>query len=104
MLPALACDGNRLAYVSFENQRSQVCVQDLSSGKRELITSFTGIIGAPALAPNGRELALTLSKDGNPEIYVLELPGKRLRRITDNLAIDTEPVWSPAGQTNYFLF
>src|SRR3569623_1688442 len=58
--------------------------------------------GAPAWAPNGRELALTLSKDGNPEIYVLELPGKRLRRITDNLAIDTEPVWSPDGQTIYF--
>src|SRR3569832_192447 len=100
--PAGASDGNRLAYVSFENKRSQVWVQDLTSGKRDLITSFPGINGAPAWAPNGRELAVALSKDGNPDIYVLNLASKQLRRVTDNLAIDTEPVWSPDGQTIYF--
>ena len=102
MSPAWASDGNRLAYVSFENKRSQVWVQDLTSGKRDLITSFPGINGAPAWAPNGRELAVALSKDGNPDIYVLNLASKQLRRVTDNLAIDTEPVWSPDGQTIYF--
>lgn len=102
MSPAWASDGNRLAYVSFENKRSQIWVQDLSSGKRDLISSFPGINSAPAWAPNGRELAIALSKDGNPDIYVLDLATKQLRRITDNLAIDTEPVWSPDGQTIYF--
>lgn len=102
MSPAWASDGHRLAYVSFENKRSQIWVQDLSTGKRDLITSFPGINGAPAWAPNGRELALALSKDGNPDIYVLSLANKQARRITDNLAIDTEPVWSPDGETIYF--
>lgn len=102
MSPSWASDGNRLAYVSFENQRSQIWVQDLSSGKREMITSFPGINGAPAWSPSGNELALTLSKDGNPDIYVLELPGKRLRRLTDNLGIDTEPAWAPDGRSLYF--
>lgn len=102
MSPAWASDGNRLAYVSFENKRSQIWVQDLSTGKREMLTSYAGINGAPSWAPNGRELALTLSKDGNPEIYVLDISSKQLRRITENLAIDTEPAFSPDGKTIYF--
>jgi TolB protein len=38
-----------------------------------------------------------LSKDGNPEIYIMDLATKNLRRITRNRAIDTEPAWLPDG-------
>ena len=41
---------------------------------------------------------MTLSKDGNAEIYVMHLQNKRLRRVTQNPAIDTEPSWSPDGR------
>jgi TolB protein len=45
---------------------------------------------------------LTLSRDGNPDVYVLGLQDRTLRRITDNVAIDTEPTWSPDGRTLVF--
>ena len=45
---------------------------------------------------------MTLSKDGNPEIYVMDLGSKRLRRLTQNNAIDTEPSWSPDGESLAF--
>ncbi len=102
MSPSWSADGNRLAYVTFENKRAQIYVQDLQSAQRQLLTSFEGINGAPAWSPNGRELALTLSKDGNPEIYVMDLASKQLRRVTESLGIDTEPAWSPDGKTIYF--
>lgn len=41
---------------------------------------------------------MTLSKDGNPEVYILHLSGKLLQRITNNPAIDTEPAWSNDGK------
>jgi TolB protein len=66
------------------------------------VASFPGLNGAPAWSPDGRRLAMTLSKDGNPEIYVLDLASRQLQRITDNLAIDTEPAWSPDGATLVF--
>jgi len=41
---------------------------------------------------------MTLSKDGNPEIYLLHLSNRRLQRITYNRAIDTEPSWFGDGE------
>ena len=48
--------------------------------------------------------ALTLSKDGNPEIYVINASdGAIIKRLTDNKAIDTSPAWSPDGGTIAFV-
>jgi TolB protein len=44
-------------------------------------------------------LALTLSKDGSPDIYVLNLNNKSLLKVTKSYGIDTEPTWSPDGKT-----
>ncbi|MEN8669186.1 MAG: Tol-Pal system protein TolB, partial [Ketobacter sp.] len=43
-----------------------------------------------------------LSKDGNPEIYTMDLSNGKLKRITNHYAIDTEPTWSPDGQSLIF--
>jgi TolB protein len=48
-------------------------------------------------SPDGKQLAMVLSKDGNPELYVMDLATKNLRRVTRNRAIDTEPSWLPDG-------
>ena len=48
-------------------------VQELATGLRREVTAFPGINGAPAFSPDGRRLALTLSRDGSPDIYVLTL-------------------------------
>jgi TolB protein len=41
-------------------------------------------------------------RDGNLDIYVLTLADQSLIRVTEDPAIDTEPVWSADGQTLYF--
>ena len=48
-------------------------------------------------------MALTLSKDGNPEIYVLNVGTGTFRRVTRHPAIDTEPSWSPDGRQMAFV-
>ena len=103
MSPAWSPDGNQLAYVTFENGKSEVFVQKLQSGQRQSVASFDGINSAPAWSPDGRKLALTLSRNGNPEVYVLELSSGELMRVTNNAqAIDTEAVWSPDGDNIFF--
>lgn len=102
MSPAWSPDGKRLAYVSFEDKRSKVYIQNMTDGRRELVAEFTGINGAPAWSPDGRSLALTLSRDGNAEIYVMQLDTRVLRRLTSDPAIDTEAAWSPDGRDIVF--
>ena len=100
--PRYAPDGRRIAYVSFEQRRPRIFIQHIDTGRREQITNFEGLNGAPAWSPDGNRLAFVLSKDGNPEIYVMDLGTRQLQRVTNHYAIDTEPFWGKDGQTIYF--
>jgi len=103
MSPAWSPDSRRLAYVSFENDRSSVWVQTLRTGNRIQVSNKPGINGAPSFSPDGRQLVLTLGGiDGNLDIHVLDLSTRQTRRLTTHRAIDTEGSWSPDGRYIYF--
>lgn len=98
MSPAWAPDGRRLAYVSFENNRSEIFVQNVMTGERRSVSARDGVNGAPAFSPDGRRLAMALSAGaGGPDIHVLDLESGDLTRVTRSRAIDTEPAWFPGG-------
>jgi TolB protein len=101
--PSWAPDGERLSYVSFENGKAEVFVQEMRTGRRNSVAAFKGLNSAPSWSPDGKKLALTLSKQGNPEIYILDLASGKLSRVTHNSqAIDTEPAWLPSGKELIF--
>ncbi len=102
MSPAWSQDGLMLAYVSFEKGRSLIYMQDVITGKRQLVAEFKGLNSAPAFSPDGSQLALTLSRDGNPEIYLLNLRSRNLTRMTHSHGIDTEAVFAPDGRSIFF--
>ncbi|MEM6988543.1 MAG: Tol-Pal system beta propeller repeat protein TolB [Pseudomonadota bacterium] len=103
MSPAWSPDGGRLAYVSFENpRRTAIFVQDRYTGQRRQLASFEGINGAPAWSPDGRQIAVTLSLRGSPDLYVINVGSGDRFQLTNNPAIETEPTWSPDGQYIYF--
>ena len=100
--PAWSPDGTHLAYVSFEKGNSAIWMQEVATGRRELVSSGPGINGAPAFSPDGRYMAMTLSRTGNPEIFIRDLTTGSNRQLTHHWAIDTEAAWSPDGKTIYF--
>ena len=67
-----------------------------------MLTDFTGINGAPAWSPDGRQLAVVLSKGGNPKIYSVDMSSGHLTQLTFGDAIDTEPRFAPDGQSILF--
>jgi TolB protein len=104
MSPAWSPDGQSLAYVSFENKASAIYVQTLRTGERMRVSARAGINGAPAWSPDGRTLALTLSrKDGDVDVYTLNLASQTLTRMSFDPGIDTEPTWSADGRKLYFM-
>jgi TolB protein len=97
-------NGSQLAYVSFESRKPVVYVHDVSSGRRRLVANFRGSNSAPAWSPDGKQLAVTLSRDGNSQIYVIDSSGAgEARRLTQSSGIDTEPVYSPDAKAIYFV-
>ncbi len=103
MSPAWSPDSRRLAYVSFDGNRSSIRIQTLRTGNFIEVSRKPGINGAPAFSPDGRQLVVTLGGiDGNLDIYVLDVNTRQARRLTTHRAIDTEGSWSPDGRYIYF--
>lgn len=101
--PSWSPNGTHLAYVSFEQKKPVVFVQELNTGARRAVANFKGSNSAPAWAPDGRSLAVTLSKDGSSQIYRIDVAGGEPRRITRSDGIDTEALFSQDGAQIYFV-
>jgi TolB protein len=96
--PAWSPDGSRIAYVSFDQKKPIVVVQNLAQGTTRVVANFRGNNSAPAWSPDGKFLAVALSKDGLTQIYRIPSTGGPAQRLTDSTGIDTNPFFSPDGQ------
>lgn len=106
LFPKWGPDGSQIVYTSFRSQFSDVYLITLSgnSWKGRAIASFPGLNTCASMSPDGREVALTLSKDGNPDLFIMELSGKRLTRLTSTpRAGEASPSWSPDGRQIVFV-
>ena len=99
--PAWSPDGQRLAYVSFEQKKPIVYVHTLATGQRRVVSNFKGSNSAPTWSPDGSQLAVVLTKDGQSQLYVLNADGSGVRRLASSSGIDTEPFW---GKDNNIYF
>ena len=69
-----------------------------SNGNRQtrLVTDLAADY-EPVLSPGGDRVAFVSNRDGNDEIYVLELSSGAIARLTDSPTFDFDPAWSPDG-------
>lgn len=92
---------HRLAYTSFSGGEPHVVIVEPGNDKEQSVlpnaTSF-----APAFAPDGQSLALSVTVNGNTDVYSVNSDGSGLRRLTTSPAIDTEPSFSPDGKQIVF--
>lgn len=100
--PAWSPDGTRVAYVSFENKKPVVYVQNLATRQRTVVANYKGSNSAPSWSPDGTKLAIALARDSLTQIYIVGADGSNLRRLTNTNGIDTEPQFSADGQSIYF--
>jgi TolB protein len=81
-----------ILYTSYKKGQPDIWEADIRKGEHKQIASYPGINSAPAISPNNKEMVLTLSKDGNAELYLTNRKGKIKRRLTNSFAIETSPM------------
>ncbi len=101
--PRWAANGQDVYYTSFV-QGYPTIVRVAGSGKRSTLAAFPGLNTGAAASPDGRQVALILSYQGNPELYTLELASGRLRRLTQTpRGVEASPCWSPDGKSIVYV-
>lgn len=67
-----------------------------------LLAEFPGMAYAARFSPDGDNIIFSISKGGISSIYIFNLYTKVLKRLTNNLCIDTSPCYSPDGKRIVF--
>jgi TolB protein len=103
MMPRWSPDGRHLIYTSFYKSGFPDIFQiDLSSYQRSTFVSFKGTNGGARYSPNGQQVAMVLSGEGTPEIYVSTAQGRQVSRKTKSDAVKASPCFSPDGSRIVF--
>lgn len=100
-------DGTRLAFQIYGISvtiDSELYTVDLQRGDfRNLSNRSNALDGSAVWSPDGESLAFISSRDGNPEIYIVDAGGTDIRRMTNEIARDDAPSWSPDGARLAFI-
>jgi hypothetical protein len=99
--PAWLPDG-RLLFKGCRGTGCGISVANPDGTNATFLTSDTGD-RAPAASPDGAQIALMSNRGGSWDLYVMNADGSELRRLTNDPARDTSPIWSPDGQWIAFV-
>jgi Tol biopolymer transport system component len=98
-------DSKRLAVATVRAGRPVLALFDVDSGDitQEIPLGQPGEILQPSWSPNGQAIAFSAQVGGFTDLYVYDLAGSRLDRITDDQFADLQPTWSPDGRAIVFI-
>ena len=102
--PVWAPDGKSVLYSYYEGFLTNLVQHNLELGPRRL-TRDGGIDGIGSLSPDGKTLAMILTRNKQVDLYVRPTEGdnSKLKRLTNGKALESGPCWSPDGKKLCFV-
>ena len=106
--PVISPDGKKIVYVrQWLDGKTGIMFMDVD-GSNEAAYPLSGFNREPTWSPDSKKILFTsdmYSTSGNyldRDIYVINLDGTGLTRLTTDAAYDANPVWSPDGSKIFF--
>lgn len=101
--PRWSPDGQKILYTSYYRSGfPDIFVIDVTNRRRDPFVSVRGTNTGARFSPDGGRVAMVLSGEGNPELYVSNRNGQQIRRLTRTNAVQSSPAWSPDGSRIVF--
>ena len=86
-----------LFYTSYRSGYAWIYSHNLTSGERRPFAKYGGLNTSAAISPDGKRVAMILSKDGSPDVWVANIDGTGLTQLTKTREDESSPCWSPDG-------
>ena len=103
LTPRWSPDGSRIIFTSYQRTGApDIYLLDPISGRKDTFASFRGTNSGARFSPNGQQVAMVLSGEGTPEVYVSNAQGRSVVRKTRSEAAKSSPCWSPDGSQIVF--
>ncbi|MBI1924579.1 PD40 domain-containing protein, partial [Candidatus Poribacteria bacterium] len=98
-------DGTKLAFqserVGFPNGKADIFIADMDAkkpgAKQQNITNHLATDRRARWSPDGTKILFESDRDGDLEIYVIDIEGKNPRQLTNNDKTDVNAEWSTTG-------
>jgi len=104
LLPAFSPSGGEVAFTSYLRNNPDLWLVPAGGGRARRISKQPGLNTGAAWSPDGHSIALTLSQDGNAELYrISPADGGMQSKLTTNPAIDSSPSYSADGSQIAFV-
>ena len=94
--PSWSPDARSLAYSTYR-PNPDIFISMIYQGVMQNPTKGVGSNYLPVFSPDGKQIAFMSARDGNPEIYAMNIDGSNLRRLTNSPVGESSPTWSPSG-------
>ncbi len=102
--PRWAPNGKDIFYTSFVKGYPAIYRLVNFGRQRRRLAPFKGLNTGAAVSPDGSRIALILSYQGNPELYILSVSSGRLSRMTKTShSVEASPCWSPNGRSIVYV-
>ena len=93
---------NVLYYSTYKNVFADIIRHDLTTGRRQVFANYPGANMSPSVSPDGKKVAMILSRSGSPDLWVCDSDGKNLKQLTKTREAEASPTWSPDNRTICF--
>jgi TolB protein len=108
LFPTWSPDASRLAYVSYRAGIADLWMLGRGSDKGGRLLNLPSNMQnlekwRVVFGPARNEVTYVMHKDNNTDIFVSEIGGSAMRRMTNHRAIDVSPSWSPDGTRMVFM-
>jgi TolB protein len=101
--PAWIPGGRGLLYTTWQNNSEEILEQNLGNGARRVVANYPGANLSPEVSPDGEKVAMILSRNGSPNLWVANLHGGGLLQLTRTREDDSCPSWSPDSREICFV-
>lgn len=96
-------DGRYFAIAAKHGERDDLVILDIKKDEeaRRIKLPLSGLT-TPTWSPDGKQIVFTGYDNGVTDLFIVNVDGTNLRRLTNDKYADLQPTWSPDGKTIAF--